>query len=135
MARFYENLVVKRGYASAVRQTKLDAIAGKIDGVTEATWMAFALIENESSAPADAGQPAVEEAIAHEKTAEPATPGPAPPGRRIAAPCPVEACRPTLTPSSSGLSRGSVDIRQDIENILLSEMCADPRDKPEDDGS
>ena len=41
MVRFYENLAVKQGYASALRQTKLDAIAGAIPGVTDDTWLAF----------------------------------------------------------------------------------------------
>lgn len=71
MARFYENLAVKRGYASALRQTKLDAIAGAIAGVTDDTWLAFALIENERSQTAEAGEPTVEEAVAHQAKGEP----------------------------------------------------------------
>lgn len=62
MVRFYENLVAKRSYAVALRQTKLDAIAGTIDGVGDDTWLAFALIENTASESAPEAQQPVGEA-------------------------------------------------------------------------
>lgn len=65
MTRFYENLAAKRSYAVALRQTKLDAIAGQIDKVSDDTWLAFALIENERSEPAAAGQSPLPEAQVH----------------------------------------------------------------------
>jgi CHAT domain-containing protein len=46
MARFYEHLVATKSYSGALRQTKLDAIAGNIANVGSDTWLAFALITN-----------------------------------------------------------------------------------------
>ncbi len=71
MVRFYENLAVKQGYASALRQTKLDAIAGAIPGVTDDTWLAFALIENERSKAAEASEPTAEDSVARQAKENP----------------------------------------------------------------
>lgn len=46
MIRFYEALAETRSYEQAIRAAKLDAIAGKLPGVPDDVWLAFAMIAN-----------------------------------------------------------------------------------------
>ena len=46
MIRFYEALAETRSYEQAIRTAKLDAITGKLPGVADDVWLAFALIAN-----------------------------------------------------------------------------------------
>lgn len=46
MTRFYQALAETRSYEQAIRTAKLDAIAGKLPGVPDDVWLAFAMIAN-----------------------------------------------------------------------------------------
>jgi CHAT domain-containing protein/tetratricopeptide (TPR) repeat protein len=46
MIRFYEALAETRSYEQAIRAAKLDAITGKLSGVPDDVWLAFAMIAN-----------------------------------------------------------------------------------------
>ena len=46
MIRFYEALAETRSYEQAIRTAKLDAVTGKLPGVPDDVWLAFALIAN-----------------------------------------------------------------------------------------
>ena len=46
MIRFYEALAETRSYEQALRAAKLDAITGKLPGVPDDVWLAFAMIAN-----------------------------------------------------------------------------------------
>lgn len=46
MIRFYEALAETRSYEQAIRTAKLDAITGKLPGVPDDVWLAFAMIAN-----------------------------------------------------------------------------------------
>ncbi|OWJ64283.1 CHAT domain-containing tetratricopeptide repeat protein [Inquilinus limosus] len=46
MIRFYQALAMTRSYEQAIRLAKLDAIAGRLPGVSDDVWLAFAMIAN-----------------------------------------------------------------------------------------
>jgi CHAT domain-containing protein len=46
MANFYRELAITRSYEDAIRNTKLDIIKGKLEGVPDELWLAFSMIEN-----------------------------------------------------------------------------------------
>jgi CHAT domain-containing protein len=46
MTRFYQALAETRSYEQAIRLAKLDAIAGRLPGVRDDVWLAFAMIAN-----------------------------------------------------------------------------------------
>lgn len=46
MIRFYQALAESRSYEQAIRMAKLDAITGKLPGVPDDVWLAFAMIAN-----------------------------------------------------------------------------------------
>ncbi|WP_342235682.1 CHAT domain-containing tetratricopeptide repeat protein [Inquilinus sp. OTU3971] len=46
MVRFYQALAESRSYEQAIRAAKLDAITGKLPGVPDDVWLAFAMIAN-----------------------------------------------------------------------------------------
>jgi hypothetical protein len=46
MIRFYEAFAETRSYEQAIRAAKLNAVTGKLPGVPDDVWLAFAMIAN-----------------------------------------------------------------------------------------